>query len=86
MSVVWEDGSVGGFCDFPSWEPCIVSLLGTYVALVIVGLLPVCGPTTHNIYPQSHSSLVTSRHSRAGAPLPGGVFWLALISISWFFH
>lgn len=28
MSVVWEDESVGGFCDFPWWDLCTVSLLG----------------------------------------------------------
>lgn len=63
MSVVWEDESVGGFCGFPRWDLCTVSLLGSSVSLVLVGLLPVCGPMTHSIYPQSQSSLVTGRHN-----------------------
>lgn len=44
MSVVWEGESVGGFCDFPWWDLYTVSLLDSSVSLVLVGLLPVCGP------------------------------------------
>lgn len=53
MSVVWEDGSVGGFSDFHPGSHA-VSLLGSCVALVIKGILPLCGPTSHSIYPHSH--------------------------------
>lgn len=50
MSVVWEAGSKGGFCVFPSQDVWIVSVLGGCIGLVTVGLLPVCGPLAHRVY------------------------------------
>lgn len=88
MSVVWEDENVGGFCDFPWWDLCTVSFLGSSVSLVLVGdyCLCVAPRPTASIPKASHlwlqAGIIVPGSWGDGAALPSAVFWLALISIS----